>query len=407
MHCPGSLALSLSLPRTARVEREAAAWGTACHQIAERCLRQGIDPSLFIGEEETSGRYTFVVDEEMAACAEVYVEYCRTLARDADWFDIEKQFSLENLKPPFDSGGTADFTAYTAKIKTLEIVDLKGGKGVVVDVHENAQLRSYAIGALLAYPGVDVDLVKATIIQPRAPHADGIIRSETFHVVELIDWTTDLLAAMERANEALDALAATQDNTVLRDEWRDKYLKPGKCQFCPAEGVCPALRNDAQSVIDQWFDPDPLTGEPDIRNAPLDTSPETLARDLDLMDQLTNWMNARRAYAQQLAESGVEIPGYVLVDKRGTRKWIDVGNKGEAATAFRIAEASGLDPEKLWVSKLMSPAQVEKLLPHAQRKKLDKLWQMVVSGQNLVRADKTTRPAVGSLVERFFEPPQS
>src|SRR6185295_7623021 len=294
MHCPGSLALSLSLPRTARIEREAAAWGTACHQIAERCLRKGLDAATFWGEEETSGRFTFTVDDDMANTAQVYVDYCRALARDADWFDIEKQFSLENLKPPFDSGGTADFTAYTERIKQLEIVDLKGGKGVVVDVHENGQLRSYAIGGLLAYPGVDVDTVKTTIIQPRAPHTDGIIRSETFHVVELIDWTTDLLKAMALADEALNALEATQGNTVLKDEWRDKYLRPGKCQFCPAEGVCPALRNDAQSVIDQWFDPDPLTGEPDIRNAPLDTSPETLARDLDLMDQLTNWMNARR-----------------------------------------------------------------------------------------------------------------
>lgn len=142
-----------------------------------------------------------------------------------------------------------------------------------------------------------------------------------------------------------------------------------------------------------------------MRNSALEMSPEALSRDLDLMDQLTNWMNARRAYAQQLAESGTEIPNYQLVDKRGTRKWIDTGGKGEAQIAFRIAEASGLDPDKLYTTKLMSPAQVEKLLPNAHRKRLAPLWAMHVSGTNLVRSDKTTRPAVGGVAERFFETP--
>jgi len=201
------------------------------------------------------------------------------------------------------------------------------------------------------------------------------------------------------------ALGESIGNQVLLDEWRDKYLKPGHCQFCPAEGVCPALRNDALSLVDKWFETNPDSGAMSMRNSALDMSPETLSRDLDAMDQITNWMNARRAYAQQLVESGVEIPNYQLVDKRGTRKWLDIGGKGDKALAMRIAEATGLDPDSVWVTKLMSPAQVEKLLPHAHRRRLDKLWEMKISGTNLVRTDKSTRPAVGNLVDRFFEHP--
>jgi hypothetical protein len=400
--CPGSLALALSLPRTERVEREAAAWGTCAHQIAERCLRTAVDAGIYVGDEEESGRFTFTVDEEMANTAQVYVDYCRGLMdRAANWW-IEENFSLAALDPPFDSGGTADFTAFLEDEKMLEIVDLKGGKGVVVDVHENEQLRTYALGAMLAHPGLDIDRVCVTIIQPRAPHKDGIIRSEIFTVGELLEWTGDLLRGMHHSDEALDALAKANGNQVLLDEWRDKYLKPGKCQFCPAEGVCPALRNDAMSIAAKWFDTNPDTGEMTQSNAVLDTSPEALARDLDMMDLLTNWMNARRAYAQQLAEGGTEIPGYQLVDKRGTRRWIE---QDEKRAAVAIAKTLNLDAADLFNTKLKSPAQVEKLIPSTAKKKLTPLWEMHVSGTNLVRSDKTNRPAVGSLAHRYFEPP--
>jgi hypothetical protein len=403
LHCPGSLALSLSLPRGARVEREAAAWGTCCHQIAEMCLnssRFGLDAANFIGEHQSSGKYTFVIDDDMANCAQVYVDYCRSLiARGAQYW-IEENLSLAKLDPPFDSGGTGDFIAYLPKEKLLEIVDLKGGRGVVVDAAENAQTRSYALGAMLAHPGLGAERVKTTIVQPRADHKDGVIRSETFHVVDLMEWAGDLLEGMNLSAEALDAFAAAQGNSVLLDEWRDVYLRPGKCQFCPAEGVCPALRNDARSVIDKWFETDPDTGEI-TANAVLDTSPEALAADLDLMDQLTNWMNARRAYAQQFVESGGTVPGYQLVDKRGTRKWVS-DNEGDMA--FEIGKAVNIDISKLYSRKLLSPAQVEKLIPAVAKKNLTPLWHMHVSGTNLVRSDKTNRPAVGNLVDRFFEP---
>lgn len=401
MFCPGSLALSLSLPATARIEREAAAWGTCAHQIAEFCLRHGRDAAIYIGEEQVCGRFKFTVDEEMANCAQVYLDYCNDLIDRGGTFWVEEHLPLDKLHPPFDAGGTGDFIVFLPRERLLEIVDLKGGKGVVVDAAENAQTRSYALGAMLAHQGLGIDQVKTTIVQPRANHKDGVIRSETFHVVDLLEWSTELLKGMHLASHALDAFAAANGNQVMLDAWRDTYLKPGKCQFCPAEGVCPALRNDARSVIDKWFETDADTGAMTLHNTALDTSPETLAADLDMMDQLTNWMNARRAYAQQLVESGGAIPGYQLVDKRGTRKWV---SDDDADMASEISKATKLDIAKLYSRKLLSPAQVEKLLPATARKKIAPLWHMHVSGTNLVKSSKTTRPAVGGYAERFFEP---
>jgi hypothetical protein len=383
----------------ARVEREAAAWGTCTHQISEACLHGSLDAASFIGETQTCGRFTFTVNEEMANCAQVYLDYCRSLMKPGDLWWIEEKLPLDKLKPPFEAGGTGDFIVYRRKEKLLEIVDLKTGRGVVVDAAENAQARSYALGAMLAHQGLDIDHVKTTIVQPRIEHRDGIIRSDTFHVVDLLEWTTELLKGMRLSAEALDALGEANGNQVLLDEWRDKYLKPGKCQFCPAEGVCPALRNDAMSIVDKWFVTDPDTSEMTKSNAALDTSPEALAHDLDLMDELQNWMNARRAYAQQLAESGVAIPNYQLVDKRGTRKWV---SDDEDDMANNLALTLSVDKAKLFARKLMSPAQVEKLIPAKQKKSIEPLWHMHVSGTNLVRSDRTTRPAVGNLAERFF-----
>ena len=210
--CPGALALTDGLPETTN---EAADWGTCCHQIAERCLTDGVQAAEFLGTTEKGKKHEFEVDEEMAETAQVYVDYCRKriaqykaeTGRDDARFWVEQRFSLADLNPPFDAGGTGDFVIYFPAWKLEEIVDLKGGRGVVVAAKGNAQLRTYALGAILANKGLDVQKVTVTIVQPRAAHKDGRIRSETFHVVDLLEWTADMMAAMKRSREARVALS--------------------------------------------------------------------------------------------------------------------------------------------------------------------------------------------------------
>lgn len=400
VHCAGALALSEGVVDR---ESEAAAWGTACHQVSEKCLRSGYDASDQIGTTETTKRHKFEVDDEMATTAQEYIDFCRSTIADCErrgdmpqaW--IEEKFSLMALKPPFDAGGTADFVLYSPGTTTLQVIDLKGGRGVVVDVEGNLQLRTYALGALLAHQGLAVKTVMVTIVQPRAPHKDGRIRSETFHVAELVEWTADLLAAMKRSKEAIDAHKAAGSNQVLLDEWRDKYLKPGKCTFCPVEGSCPALRKDALSVAAVWFDD---FDQPRIGNSALDQSPEALARDLDAIPMLEDWVKARRALAHTLAEQGVDIPGYQLAEKIGNRKWI---TEDEGAAAIAIMAATGLSVDDCYVAKLKSPAQIEKATGAKGKPKIADLWEKPVTGTNLVSIDKSTRPPAKNTAERYFE----
>lgn len=399
-NCAGALALG---QRVAHLDTssEAADWGTACHALAEKCLRTGLDAADRIGETYKTKTRSFDVDDEMAECAQVYIDYVRSaVAAQAasNTLHVEQRFTLDKLSPPFDAGGTADAVVYSPDARTLEVIDLKGGRGVVVEVTENKQLRTYALGAMLANPGLDVEYVVSTIVQPRAPHKDGRIRSEKFHVTELMDWTNELVAKMHRSAEAM-AEYGKLTGDLTRDAWASTFLAAGDhCTFCPAAGFCPALSKKATDAAGLWFDG---AGAPQIRNQPDDLSPEKLAETLDVADLIGNWLNAVRALATQLAESGTEIPGYHLADKFGHRKFKD------ADTAPAALELLGLPAEQIYAApKLKSPAQIEKAFGakrlRAVEDQFKTLYETPLTGRTLVSSAKSAKPAVKSAAERFF-----
>lgn len=404
--CAGALTLAQFAPPDK--ESIHAARGTAAHQISEKCLRSGQDASDFLGTVESTKEFQIEIDEELVNSAQMYVDYCRARLKaykdetgeDAQFW-IEERFSLAALGTPFDAGGTGDFVMYFPKWALLEVVDLKNGMGVV-EVKGNPQGRTYGLGAVLEHDDIAVDEVMVTIVQPRAQHKDGRIRSETFHVADLIAWTADLLKAMGRSKQAMDAFQKAKDNSVLMDEWSDTWLKPGKCSFCPVEATCPALRKQALAVAATYFEPD--TGEAKIGNLPTEMSPEKLAETLDMLDMLENWIKAVRGYAHSQAENGVELPGYILVDKIGNRKW----KNDEAATAVSLLSLAQkhdlpITEDDIYDRKLKSPASMDKVLGAKRKGLVEDLWEKPVTGTNLVNSQKTTRPATKSKVETFFE----
>ena len=402
-NCPGALALTKDLPETTS---EAADWGTCAHQVAEKCLRDNVDAVTFIGTTEKAKAHAFEVDEEMADTAQMYVDYIRQ--RQADYktatgknalIFVEERFSLDSLDPPFDAGGTADCVLIFPEWREMEVVDLKGGRGHVVEATGNPQLRTYGLGALLKHQSAKVRKITVTIVQPRAGHKDGRIRSETFHTADLVEWTADLLAAMRRSAEALEQKAKTPPAS-----WASAYLDPGptgsNCKFCKAKGFCPALEQKALDAAGVWFDD---LDRPTISsaNAPDAMSAEKLARTLDMLDMIQEWSNGVRAYAHQQAESGVDIPGYVLVEKIGNRAWkADVTPQA----VQQVLREAGKDETAAWAPpKAASPAQVEKALGTKHKGALADLVERPIRGTNLVAAEKTTRPAVTPTVNKHFD----
>jgi len=439
--CAGRLALIEATTDPDAPERtsEAADWGTACHQISERCLRSGQDAADFIGTTEKGKKYSFEVDDEMADTAQRYIDYVRGVFGPEDWvpgekcdecrgsgvekdcptdstpcgycggtgdqfghlnsMHIEQRFSLASLNPPFEAGGTADAVIYNPAAKMLEVVDLKGGRGVVVEAKGNPQLRTYALGAMLANPGLAVETVKVTIVQPRAGHPDGRIRSETFHVIDLLEWTSDLLLAMDRAKRAADRKADLPDAA-----WAASFLVAGDhCKFCPCAGFCPALEQKALDTAGLHFDD---LDQPVISpsNAPALQSPERLAQLLDAADMIGDWMNAVRAYAHEQAEAGATIPNYILVEKEGREKWVE-GVEADLKTSLLsvLTEDKFINPGKLRTPKQVRDALKKAKADAALITAVSALSSTPKTGTNLVRSSKTTRSAATPSVNKHFD----
>ena len=277
--------------------------------------------------------------------------------------------------------------------KRLEIVDLKSGFKRV-EVEGNPQGRTYALGAMLANRGLDVTQVTVTIVQPRAGHPDGRIRSETFHVIDLLEWAADMMVAMRRTKEAIDQRAKMPESA-----WAATYLSPGEhCRdtFCRAQSTCPALRQAALDAVGVHFSP--IDDTPALANSPDSGSPEERAARLDMLDMIEGWIKEVRAHEHRMADMGQPAPGYGLVEKPGREKWIDDVAPRILLRAMGVDEAKWLNP-----GKLRTPKQVREALKKAKAdaSALAGLSETPSGGTNLVRVDATTR-TVKSSVETHF-----
>jgi Protein of unknown function (DUF2800) len=404
--CAGAIAMNELIDAQ---ENEAAAWGTACHQIAEACIREEYNAGASLNVAIKVGKFEFIVDEDMAFCAQDYVDYCADeVKKEPCKFWIEENFSLKALEPPYDAGGTGDFILYRPASWHLKVIDLKGGRGVVVEATGNPQMRTYAIGALLAHPELDVETVEVAIVQPRAPHKDGRIRTETFHVADLLEWTSDLLVHMRRSRAAYDAFQTLPPNSRLAFEaWSEAWLTTGQCTFCDAKSICVKYKREALATIPakakEWFEG---TAEelPDVSNAPMLMSPEELAHALNGLDMLSDYIKALRERAHREAERGVQIPGWELAEKVGNRAYLE---KDQAKLAKELKLVLNIGDEEIYERSIRSVAQLEKVLGSKRKAEFAKLekkiWERPIKGTDLVRVSKTGRAPAASKPAKFFE----
>lgn len=366
MACPGAPRLEQQIPedRTSSIH---AIEGTAAHELAERCLAFGVNTIDCIGDVITVEGENIVVTEEMAAAVSVYVrEVRRCVQSDPDSeFRFELRVNLDKLNPPQPMHGTADAVVWLPKSKELHIFDLKYGQGVVVEVEGNLQIWYYALGAVLTM-GVRPEMIYGTIVQPRAEHDEGPVRSTSMRMPDLINFRRDLLAAAEAAS-APDAPVGPA----------------GKhCRWCRAKPICPAQRSMAVAVAQSEFDTLPVAGPP----PPEALSQEQLLEVMDKASLIEDWLTSVRNYVQTQLEHGHTVEGWKLVAKRATRGWTD---EKEAEKALRKQFKVG----EIFTKKLLSPAQAEALAKrHAKTLPRDLIVSRS-SGHNLARAS-SSKPAI-------------
>lgn len=390
MNCPGSVRMSRDLPNEQTIY---AAEGTVGHEVAARALSSKRDVIDWLDDEFVTGDYVIVFDHELAEAVQEYVDYVRTRQQllKAELL-VEHTFSLAPLRPPEDMFGTSDATLVIAGGRFFEIIDLKLGAGVVVDPEENAQLMYYALGAILELRHdlrSKPERIKATIVQPRAYHADGPVRTYEF--------TWDQLVAFQKELFAKAAQTQEPDAPLQAGPW---------CRFCPAQPVCPAQKAHAVALAQTEFDDLPVTGIP----APAQLSTDDLVEVLEKGHIIEDWLRAVRLHVQSLLEAGESVPGWKLVERRAVRKW---ANDEDPTSVVAFATAHGVDENDMYSEpKLKSPAQVEALLkkqlPRGRKKEAPELLEASglvekKSSGNTIAPTKDARPEIPSTVEQDFE----
>ena len=296
MLCPGSVKLESRMPW--EPPGEAAAIGTAIHELSEAILRgDAVNPADY-------------ADEHWNMATE-YAEFVNNLceAPRRKLIEVNLDAGLQSLHPAL--GGTAD--AVLTEKRTLHVVDLKTGR-IPVSAHNNKQMLTYALGAMRQFEApADID-VAMHIFQPRTGHNV---------------WVTDGLTVIKHGHELKAAAEA-----ALGD---DPPINPGgsQCQWCRAKPICPALRERVQDAARTDFS----TAKPNatVEGADFDedaTEAHDITADVVEDAQLAiAWGESVINAAKQQIANGRDIEGWQLRKGRQTRFWRDEAMVREALKA--------------------------------------------------------------------------
>ena len=260
----------------------------------------------------------------------VYEHYCRLVYESylgAKLLDPEAVLLIEaKLKlGEFIPEGFGSSDAVLIYGDTLEVFDLKYGKGVKVSADKNAQMMCYALGAYLG-PGelYDIKWVQMTIIQPRLRHES----SYRIHAVDLMWW----------AEQELKPAAK------LAFEGKGEQVPGDHCRFCKVAAKCKALAAHTLEVSKD-------TTEPGLMSL------DEIAKLLPHFATIKSWISSVEEFALEAALEGDTIPGYKVVEGRSVRK---ISNTSEAIARL---DGAGIPAENyLKPAELKTITDLEKTL---------------------------------------------
>lgn len=321
--CPGSVEAEENLPDGVS---EYAREGTAAHSVAETIFRSGVPASTLVGERVEVDGSAVIVDQEMADAVQEYVDRARTTTEDCDLWFVETAVPVDHITGEDGATGTADLIAVDTDSFTVYVIDLKYGKGVKVEAEGSYQLGLYGLGALRWLE----------------------------HLIEFDErWTFRLLIDQPRLGHNPEWVMGYQDMLYLQSELESAanlcvpgaQRVPGKdqCRFCRAKATCSELHRFVERTIQEDF--------PD-----LDGPEEALVRVLPRLPMIRDWCAAVEARALRVLESGQDLPGWKLVEGRGSRVWTSEED------AQHVAKAARLKVDLFAPRKMISPAQMEKLI---------------------------------------------
>ncbi len=267
MSCPGSYRLESLMPY--EPAGEAAAIGTAIHELSEIILRGGEIPTG--------------TDPDHLSMAQGYANFVNTLVENPrkKLIEVNLDEGLKSLHPAL--GGTAD--AILVDGDHLHVIDLKTGR-VAVDAQDNKQLLTYALGAMRQLKAPSTITCTMHIFQPRVGHSKWTVSGNRLNLHG------------ERLKSAAE-LALTGDAPT--------NPSPDACRYCKAKTICPSMREKVQEVARNDFKPD-MTVTPEM---------------LDNAALVSAWADAVQSAAKDQLTNGQAITGWAMRAGRKTKFWKD------------------------------------------------------------------------------------
>lgn len=304
--------------------------GTLAHNLAE--LKIAFEIGLLTKQKYNKKlkelRSDTLFTDEMDKATDFHKDFCveRYNAAKAETQDavimLEQRLDYSPWVP--EGFGTSDTTIISDQ--TLEIIDLKYGKGIAVDAYENTQMKLYALGAIHQFGFLyDLETVRMTISQPRL---DSISTFE-MAVEDLIKWGEEVV----------------KPKAELAFRGEGDYVPGEHCRFCKVKATCRARADENLKLVCMDFQKPPLLRDEEVVNV------------LFVIEDLMSWAKDVQEYALQMAmEQNKQWPGMKLVEGRGSRKYSD-----EKAVA-KVLITAGYDEDVIYKKSLHTITTLEKEL---------------------------------------------
>ncbi len=346
------------LPQDDTASRE----GTATHWAYAEQMH---DHAVGLGEITPNG---VALTDEMLQSAEVMVGECQRIMRTATTRPVAgRTYGIEQRLRGLSvhRWGTPDFWFYDVNGAVLYIRDLKHGFGVI-EVFECYQLLDYAemlAGELSLPAGTRIDM---GIVQPRAPHRNGPVRT----------WVTTV--------EALKSYWFQLDMSAEESQGDSATLRPNPgCEHCGARHECAALQRDAYNSAQ-------------ISEAPgaLVLADPALGLELEHLTAAADRLAARITGLQALADArlraGQRVPGWMLERGESRLTWTIAPEQ-----VIALGKLGGVDLQKPDAVITPTQAKAAKSLGKAAHALIDGLSHRPPAALKLTRDD-------GSEARRVF-----
>ena len=322
--CPGSAKASEGIPDQ---ESLFAAEGHDAHALAEirLCERLGLQTNEKI---EDLTFYNREMEDYISDYVSYVLEKVASIKKDCPDATVLIEQKVTAVRYDESLFGSTDVAIIADKV--LTIIDLKYGRGVLVNAKENTQEMCYGLCAMETFGNLyDIEDINLCIFQPRLSN----VSEWSLTVKELYKWADEIL------KPGIEKIRAGSE----------EFHPSRHCVFCKAKPLCKALRDQNLELAKHEFRPAFLMDDSEIEEV------------LDKADDFVNWINSVKEFALEDAMKGKKYDHYKLVEGRSNRKYVD------ETKVINVVKEAGYNP---YEEKLLSVTGMQSRLGKARFEEL-------------------------------------